>query len=168
VLTRERGWCRIEASYERTNLLSGGGLRNGQGNTKNGVGSQLALVGGTIELVQESVDSGLVLDVDVRRDQSGSNDVVDVANGLEDTLSTPLGLVTVAELDSLVLTGRGTGGDDGTVKASLGDDIDLDGGVTCASTTISVSTIKPHSITAPSGRGITYRESRRRSARGSW
>jgi hypothetical protein len=103
VLTREKGWRRIEASYGRTNLLSGGSLRNSQRNTKDGVGSQLALVGGTIELLQEVVNSGLVLDVDVRRDQSGSNDVVDVGNGLQDTLSSPLRLVAVTELDSLVL-----------------------------------------------------------------
>jgi hypothetical protein len=119
-----------DVSVERDTLLSGGGLSNGHGDTENGVGTELSLVLGSIELVEESIDSGLVLDVDVLLDQSRSDLVVDVGNGLEDTLAAPLALVTIAELASLVGTGRGTGGDDGAVKASLGDNIDLDGGVT--------------------------------------
>jgi hypothetical protein len=65
------------------------------------------------------------------------------------TLSTPVGLVTITELDGLVLafdfllavhsllisedkeahTSRGTGGDNGAVQTGLGDNIHLDGGV---------------------------------------
>jgi len=119
-----------DVSVERDTLLSGGGLSNGHGDTEDGVGTELSLVLGSIELVEESVDSGLVLDVDVLLDQSRGDLVVDVGNGLGDTLAAPLALVTIAELASLVGTGGGTGGDDGAVKASLGDDIDLDGGVT--------------------------------------
>lgn len=119
-----------DVSVERDTLLSGGGLSNGHGDTEDGVGTELSLVLGSIELVEESIDSGLVLDVDVLLDQSRGDLVVDVGNGLGDTLAAPLALVTVAELASLVGTGGGTGGNDGAVKASLGDDIDLDGGVT--------------------------------------
>ena len=45
------------------------------------------------------------------------------------TLASPLGLVTITELAGLVGAGGGTRGNDGTVKAGLGDDVDLDGGV---------------------------------------
>ena len=86
-----------------TNLLSGGSLGHSQRDTKNGVGTELALVGGSVKGVQESIDGGLVLDVEVGGDKGGGNDGVDVGNSLENTLSSPLGLVAVAKLDSLVL-----------------------------------------------------------------
>ena len=119
-----------DVSVERDTLLGGGGLSNGHGDTEDGVGTKLSLVLGSIELVEESVDGGLVLDVDVLLDQSRGDLLVDVGNGLGDTLAAPLALVTIAELASLVGAGGGAGGDDGAVKASLGDDVDLDGGVT--------------------------------------
>jgi hypothetical protein len=119
-----------DVSVERDTLLSSSGLSDGHGDTENSVGTELSLVLGSIELVEESIDSGLVLDVNVLLDQSGGDLVVDVGNGLGDTLAAPLALVTIAELASLVGAGGGTGGDNGAVKASLGDDIDLDGRVT--------------------------------------
>ena len=85
-------------------LLSGGSLCDSQTDTKDGVGTELALIWSTIEAVQEIIDLGLVLDINVLLDQCWANDIVDVGNSLGDTLSCPLGLVTVAELDSLVLT----------------------------------------------------------------
>lgn len=84
-------------------LLSSTGLGDGQRYTKDGVGTELGLVGGTIELVEESIDSGLVLDIEVLLNQSRGNDGVDVLNSLSDTLATPLRLVTISELASLVL-----------------------------------------------------------------
>lgn len=85
-------------------LLSSGGLGNSQGDTEDGIGTQLALVWGTIELDQELIDLGLVLDINVLLDQGRADDLVDVLNGLGDTLSAPLGLVLVTELNSFVLT----------------------------------------------------------------
>lgn len=87
----------------KTNLLSSSGLCNGQRNTQDGVGTQLALVWSAIEAVQERVDSSLVLDIEVLLDHGRRNDLVDVVDSLEHTLSTPLGLVAIAELNSLVL-----------------------------------------------------------------
>ena len=84
-------------------LLGGTGLGNGQGDTEDGVGAKLGLVGGTIEVDEELVNLGLVLDVDVGLDQLRADDGVDVLDGLGDTLAGPLGLVTIAELASLVL-----------------------------------------------------------------
>jgi hypothetical protein len=84
-------------------LLGSAGLGNGQAHTEDGVGTELGLVGGAIEVNQELVDLGLVLDVDVLLDDGGRDDLVDVLDGLEDALAAPLGLVAVAELASLVL-----------------------------------------------------------------
>jgi hypothetical protein len=114
---------------ERDALLGGRGLCDGHGDTEDGVGTQGGLVRCAIELVKESVYGGLVLDVDVLLDERGGNGVVDVADSLGDTLTAPLGLVSIAEFASLVRAGRGTGGDDGAVKAGLGDNVDLDGRV---------------------------------------
>ena len=91
-----------DVCVERNTLLSGGGLSDGHGDTEDGVGTQLLLVLGSIELVQERIDGGLVLDIDGLLDERRGNDVVDVANSLGDTLTTPLRLVSIAELASLV------------------------------------------------------------------
>lgn len=91
-------------SHDSAYLLGGTGLSNSQGDTQDGVGTKLALVGSAIKAVQELVNLGLVLDIKVLLDQSGANDGVDVLNSLGDTLATPLGLVAIAKLNSLVLT----------------------------------------------------------------
>lgn len=94
-------------SVQRDALLSGTGLGNSQGDTKDGVGAELGLVGGAIQLDQEVVDGGLVLDVQAGLDQLGGDDCVDVLDGLQYTLAGPLGLVTITELAGLVLTWMG-------------------------------------------------------------
>jgi hypothetical protein len=75
----------------------------------------------------------LVLDVDGLLDEGRGNGVVDVGNSLGHTLTTPLGLVSITELASLVGAGRGTGGDDGTVQTGLGDNVNLNGWVALVS-----------------------------------
>ena len=85
-------------------LFSGTSLGDGETDAQDGIGAQLGLVGGTIELVQEVIDLGLVLDIQVLLDDSRGDSVIDVGDGLEDTLATPLGLVSITELTSLVLT----------------------------------------------------------------
>lgn len=85
-------------------LLGSGSLGNSQRDAEDGIGAQLTLVRGAVELVQELVDLWLVLDVEVGLDEGGADDLVDIGHGLGDTLSEPLGLVAIAELDSLVLT----------------------------------------------------------------
>ena len=90
-------------SVERHALLGSASLGDGQAHTEDGVGTKLGLVGGAIEVIEELVDLGLVLDVDVLLDDRGSDDLVDVLDSLENTLASPMGLVAVAELASLVL-----------------------------------------------------------------
>lgn len=86
-----------------TCLLSGTSLGNGQRDTEDGVGAQLGLVGGAIKLDEEVINGLLVLDIDVLLDELRANDGVDVLNSLQDTLSLPLGLVSITELACLVL-----------------------------------------------------------------
>jgi hypothetical protein len=74
-----------DVSVEGNTLLSGGSLGDGQGNTEDGVGTEVTLVGGSIELVQELVNLGLFLNIDVLLDDGGANGLVDVLDGLEDT-----------------------------------------------------------------------------------
>lgn len=74
-----------DVSVERNTLLGGSSLGNSQGDTEDGVSTKVTLVGGAVELVEELVDLGLVLDVNVLLDESGANGLVDVLHGLEDT-----------------------------------------------------------------------------------
>lgn len=99
-----RCWPGLEEQI--SHLLSSCSLGNSQRDTKNGICTELSLVWSSIKLDQEIVNLGLVLNVNVLLDERWANDVVDVCNSLENTLSSPLGLVTVAELDCLVLTCR--------------------------------------------------------------
>ena len=85
-------------------LLSGTGLSDGKGDTEDGVGTKLGLVWGSIELDEEVINGLLVLDVNALLDESWADNLVDVLDSLEDTLSSPLGLVSVTELASLVLS----------------------------------------------------------------
>lgn len=92
-----------DVRVERDALLGGARLGNGQADTEDGIGTELGLVGSAIQVNQELVDLGLVLDVDVLLDDRRGDDLVDVLDSLENALATPLGLVAVAELASLVL-----------------------------------------------------------------
>jgi hypothetical protein len=86
-----------------SHLLSSGSFRNSQRDTEDGVGTELSLVWSSIKLDQELIDLRLILDIDVLLDESGTNDLVDIGNCLENTLSGPLGLITITEFDSLML-----------------------------------------------------------------
>ena len=81
-----------DVSVQWDALLSSTGLSNGQGDAEDGVGTEVGLVGGAIELEEELVDLGLVLDVDVLLDDGGANGLVDVLDGLEDTYTLSAGV----------------------------------------------------------------------------
>jgi hypothetical protein len=72
---------------ERNVLFTGTSLGNGDGDTKDGIGTKLALVGGTIKLQHKVVNGLLVNNVEARVDKSGTNDLDNILNSLEDTYS---------------------------------------------------------------------------------
>lgn len=74
-----------DVGVQGNTLLRGTSLGDGQADTQDGIGTEVGLVGGAVELDEELVDLGLVLDVDVLLDEGRSNDLVDVLDGLEDT-----------------------------------------------------------------------------------
>jgi len=85
-------------------LLSSCGFGNSQTDTEDSIGTEGSLVWGSIKLDQELINLGLVLDINVLLDESRANDVVNVGDSLGNTLSSPLGAVSITELNSLVLT----------------------------------------------------------------
>lgn len=113
-----------------TNLLSGTSFRDSHGDTEDGVGTELALVRGTVQLDQQVINLLLLSDVQTRADQFLGDDVVDVGNGLGNTLSDVGRLVIISQLNGLVDTGGSTRGDLRSESTLFGVDVDLDGGVT--------------------------------------
>jgi hypothetical protein len=87
-----------------THLLSGASFGNSQTAAQNSVGTVLGLVRSAIQLDQEVVDLGLVLDIEARLDQGRSKNLVHILDSRENALSTPLGLVTIAKLTGLMLS----------------------------------------------------------------
>ncbi len=105
-----------------------GGSRDGHGNAEHGVGSELALVFGTVELDHGAVD--LHLFEGIHPADFGGDDVVDVLDGLGDALAEVSGLVPVAKFDGLVDTRGCSGRHGGAAQCPvLEDDVHLDGGI---------------------------------------
>ena len=69
----------------RNTLLSSTSIEGSDGNTKNGVGAKLALVGSTVEFDEEIIDILLGSNLEAGLDKLGGDNVVYVGNGLEDT-----------------------------------------------------------------------------------
>ena len=92
--------------------------------SKNGVGSNIGLVVGSIGLDHSLVNGTLVGGIDSHDDIG--QDGLDVFDGLQATLSEVSG-TSVTEFVGLVGTGGGTGWDTGGVGSGGGGDIDLDG-----------------------------------------
>jgi hypothetical protein len=93
----------------RSHLVSGTGLGDSHRDTQDGVSSELSLVSGSVELDEQVIDLLLLGDVKTALDEGLGDDVVDVGNGLGDTLTHVGVLVSITELNGLVHTGRGTG-----------------------------------------------------------
>lgn len=70
---------------ERDALLSSTGLSDGDGDAKDGVRAELALIGRAIELDEEIIDVPLIGDDEPRLDQLGRDNVIHIRDSLEDT-----------------------------------------------------------------------------------
>jgi hypothetical protein len=71
---------------ERDAFLGSASLGNGDGDAEDGVGTELAFVWGAVELDEEIINLRLVGNLEVGLDQLGADDIVDVGDGLGDTL----------------------------------------------------------------------------------
>ena len=63
-------------------LLSSTSFSNSQANTQNSICTEIGLVRGSIELLQEFVNLGLVFDIDVLLDDRRTNDIIDILDSL--------------------------------------------------------------------------------------
>ena len=124
------GACKVrDVCVERDPLLGSSSFSNSKGDTKDSIGSQDGLVFRAIEVNEELLDRGLVSAVEVLLDQLRTKGLVDIFDRLKYAFPTPMGLVSVSQLTSLMLTRRCTRGDYCTVQASLCHEVDFDSGV---------------------------------------
>ena len=106
-------------------------LGAGQGSAQNGVGAQLGLVGGAVQLDEGLVDGGLIQHIHAH--QALGDVGVHVLHGGEHALAQVTALVAVAELAGLIDAGGGTGGHGGAADgAVLQVDLHLNGGIAAA------------------------------------
>ena len=95
-----------DVAIQRKAHILGGSFGNGQGNTQDGVGTQVALGRGTVQFDHGLINGALLQGR--HADDCRSNLVVDVGNSLEDTLATVALGIAVTEFEGLVLTRRST------------------------------------------------------------
>ena len=103
------------------------GVGNGQGDTEDGVGAELGLVRGSVELDHGEVDGALL--VGLEAEDLLADDVEHVLDGGQDALAA-VAFAAVTQFDGLEGTRGGTGGDDGaTCRSGVEDHLDLNGGI---------------------------------------
>ncbi len=106
----------------------GSGVGHGQRDAEDGVGAQVGLVVGAVELEHRVVDGALLGGLPARDLRADLLD--DVVDSLEDALAAVAGLVAVTELDGLEDAGRRARRNSGAALAAvLKEDLYLDGGV---------------------------------------
>jgi len=114
-------------AVEGKTLEGGGGTADAHGDTEDGVGTELALVGGTVDINHHLIDLSLL--GDIHADELGGEDGVDVVNSLENTLAHVDGLIAITKLTSLIDTSGGTRGDTRAEEALLSLQVNLNSGV---------------------------------------
>ena len=128
---RHRQGARVhaaEVAVERCLERRRRGLGHGDGDAEDGVRAELALGGRAVQLDHGLVHGQLV--VGLHADDGGGDLLVHVAHGLLHALAAEAGLVAVAQLEGLVLAGRGAGGDGRPADGAAGElAVHLEGGV---------------------------------------
>ena len=115
-----------DVTVQRLTEGARGGLGHGEADAKQGVGPQVALVVGAIQVDQVMVNAHLVEDVHAH--QLLGDGRVDVVDGPKDALSEVAVLLSVAQFDGLVDAGARSRRNGCTAEDPLtGDDFDLDG-----------------------------------------
>ena len=120
-----------EIAVERQAGLLGGRARHRQRDAEDGVGAELALVGGAVGVHHLGVHGDLVGGVEPLEPRA--EHLVHVPHRLQHALAAVALRVAVAEFRGLVLAGRGAARHGGpAVRAARQDDLGLDGGVAAA------------------------------------
>mmetsp|Transcript_18854 Transcript_18854/g.35786 ORF Transcript_18854/g.35786 Transcript_18854/m.35786 type:complete len:205 (-) Transcript_18854:97-711(-) len=101
-------------------------LGDGKRNSQDGIRSQLGLVGRTIQ-VDQFIINRLLFD-GVHTDNGGSQNVLYVLDGIQDTLA-KVPIATIAQFDGLISTRRGSTGYRGTERSLLRRNFDFHGGI---------------------------------------
>ena len=97
----------------------GGSVGNREGDAEDGVGAELALVGGAVKVDHGLVDAALVGRVETGQ---GRGDLVDDGvDGLLDALAEVAALVAVAQFNGLVFAGGGAGGNCCAADLAVGE-----------------------------------------------
>jgi hypothetical protein len=111
-------------------LGSSASLANCEGDGKDGVGAQPALVVGAVELYQRVVD-GLLLH-GIQPDDDGAEHGVHMVHRVQDAFAQVASLVSIAQFNGFVDASGGAAWHCGAEHAVLGGEVHLDGGVAAA------------------------------------
>jgi hypothetical protein len=117
-----------EVAVQRDFEGVGGGAGDGHGDAEHGVGAELGLGFGAVELEQGGIDGGLV--AGIHAGERLGDGAVDVLDGLEGAFAEIALGVAVAQFEGFVDAGGGAGGDGGAAEHAAGkDDIGFEGGI---------------------------------------
>ena len=118
-----------DITVERHAEVVGGGTGHGQRNAEDGIGAQIRLGLGAVELDHRLVDADLI--GYVHADDGGCDHLVHVPHGFLHALAQIAALVAVAQFERLVLAGRGTARNGCAAEgAGYGTNFDLHGRIT--------------------------------------
>jgi len=119
-----RGSAQI--AEERKTHTRRSGTSDAEGNSKNGVGAEIGLVGGGIEICHQQVD--LLLTCGIHADQRGGDGIVYVTNSPGDSLAHPP-VAAVTQLDGFKGARRGSGRHESATETTRREDFGFDRGV---------------------------------------
>ena len=117
-----------DVSVQRNTLVSCPSLAHGHGHTQDGVGSQLGLVVCTVQRQHQAVNLLLFNRIHALGNNLGSNQVVDVVDGLHDALAVP-GVGLVPQLQGLIDASAGSRWNCSSEDSSLSGQVNLNCGV---------------------------------------
>ena len=87
-------------------FFSSPGFCYSQTHTKDGIGSQIGLIGAVVKFVEESIYCSLILDIKTLLDEGGANYIIDIFHGFVDSFALPVRLIPITQFMRFMLTCR--------------------------------------------------------------